>query len=83
MNLGQQQQTQKMTDEELFRLIYQTAQEHFPEKTAEFDKFLQEQAAKYGVEYAKLKAEAGTATLLRAPLFWLGVGIVGAMLMRR
>ena len=74
---------QPKTDTEIARLIYQTAQQHFPEKTAEFDKFIREQATKYGVEYAKMKAEIGTATLLRHPLFWLGIGILGAMLIRR
>lgn len=71
------------TDTEIFRSIYQTAQQYFPEKTAQFDKFIQEQVSKYGIEYAKIKAEIGTAKLLRNPLFWLGVGLLGARLIRR
>lgn len=82
MNLGQQQ-TQPKTDTELAGLIYRIAQENFPEQTSEFDKFIQEQATKYGIEYAKIKAEKGATALLRHPLFWLGIGIVGAMLIKR
>ena len=81
MNLGQEQKP--MDDTELFRLIYQTAQKHYPEKTAEFDKFVQEQATKYGIEYSKLKAETGARTLFQNPLFWLGAGLITSWLANR
>lgn len=85
MYLGQTIDPSKkpMDDTELFRLIYKTAQKHFPEKTAEFDKFIQEQATKYGIEYGKMKAEMGTATFLRSPFTWLGLGLFTSWLMNR
>lgn len=82
MHLGQEKQ-KPMDDTELFRFIYQTAQKHFPEKTAEFDKFIEEQATKYGLEYGKIKAEKGAATVLRNPLTWLGLGLFTSWLVNR
>ncbi len=85
MYLGQvaQPNNEPMDDTAIFRLIYQTAQKHFPEKTAEFDAFIQEQATKYGIEYAKLKTEKQVGTVLRSPFFWLGLGLFTSWLVNR
>lgn len=79
-SLGQAQATPR--EEEIFRRLYDLSRQYFPGETAKAESWLQGQATKYGLVYAKIKAEEQGRSIWNNPLTWLGISL-GAMLLLR